>query len=173
MRRRWTVLLLVSASAAGALGGAGIRWNLSPSLEAGLYRESRRPFERGDLVTVCLPETVGRWARRRGYVGRGGCAGGAAQLGKRIAGVAGDRVEVSDEAVTIGGRRLERSGRIDRDADGRPVPRVRAGSRVLAPGEVWLHSGRHPRSLDSRVFGPLRVSEIRGVLEPVWVISGR
>ncbi len=31
------------------------------------------------------------------------------------------------------------------------MPRVEAGSYVLRQGEVWLHSGRHRRSLDSRV----------------------
>ncbi len=62
---------------------------------------------------------------------------------------------------------------MERDGEGRPVPRVEPGSYVLRPGEVWLHSGRDRRSLDSRVFGPLEMSLIRGVLEPLWVVGDR
>ncbi len=173
MKRGLSFVVLVIAGGIGAAALTGIRWNASPSVAPGLYRELARPAERGDLVAVCLPERVARWARGRGYVGRGGCAGGAAQVGKWVAGIEGDRVGVSDEAIVVAGRRLERSERVERDGGGKPVPRVEAGSYVLRAGEVWLHSGRHRRSLDSRVFGPVDVSRIRGVLEPIWVSSVR
>ena len=41
------------------------------------------------------------------------------------------------------------------------------GVTVLGPGEVWLHSGRRARSLDSRIFGPIEIARVRGVLEPL------
>ncbi len=173
MERKLSIVLLAVAGAAVGCMAASVRWNVSPSVSPGLYRETTRTLERGDLVAVCLPEPVGRWARRRGYVRRGCCEGKTARLGKWIAGVEGDRVEVSDETITVAGRRLELSGRVGRDAAGRPVPRVSSGNYLLAPGEVWLHSGRHPRSLDSRVYGPLEVTRIRGVMEPLWVIPER
>jgi conjugative transfer signal peptidase TraF len=171
--RRW--FLISGLAIAGALAycaALGLRWNTSPSLDPGLYRESPRAFKRGDLVVVCLPESVGRWAMGRGYVGGGGCPGGSAPLGKRIAATAGGRIEIRDREIKVDGRSLKLSGRVDRDTQGRPVPRVREGTYLLAPGEVWLHSGRHPRSLDSRVYGPLDASCVQAVIEPVWVHGG-
>ncbi len=171
MKRRVLFAFLAIAGALGAAAWAGIRWNLSPSVEPGLYRVSRRAPERGDLVAVCLPEAVGRWARRRGYLSRGECAGGSARLGKWIAAVEGDRVEVRRRGVMVNGRWLEGTRRVGHDSAGRPVPLVPEGRVVLGAGEVWLHSGRRARSLDSRVFGPLAVGQIRGVLEPLWILG--
>ena len=169
-------LYLCGAATLGALAccaALGLRWNATPSLDPGLYREGTRSLGRGELVVVCLPESVGRWAMGRGYVSGGSCPGATAPVGKKIVAITGDRVEVGEDAITVGGRRLERSGRVKRDARGRPVPRVSEGTYVLAKGEVWLHSGRHPRSLDSRVFGPVGISSIQAVIEPVWVFKGR
>jgi type IV secretory pathway protease TraF len=57
--------------------------------------------------------------------------------------------------------------------------RLRAGAcdalRCLAsqgfgraePGEIWLYAP-HPRSFDSRVFGPVPLGSVRGVLTPLW-----
>ncbi len=173
MKRRRCTLPLVIAGLLVAAAVAGVRWNVSPSVSPGFYRQLRRPAERGSLVAACLPEAVARWARHRGYVDRGGCAGEAAPVGKWIAGVEGDLVEVRAGGIAVAGRRLERSEQVSKDAQGRPVPRVAPGSYVLRPGEVWLHSGRRRRSLDSRVFGPLEMSRIRGVLEPLWVVDGQ
>ena len=50
------------------------------------------------------------------------------------------------------------------------MPLAAEGAFVLAEDEVWLHSGRHPRSFDSRVYGPLDVTAIEGVLEPLWTL---
>ncbi len=170
MKRWFTFVLLAIAATLGASAAANIRWNVSPSVEPGLYRLTRRPPARGDLVAVCLPETVGRWAHGRGYLRAGSCPGGSAHLGKRVLGVGGDRVAVSEAGITVSGR-LEAASRLDRDSKGRPVPLVPMGELVLAAGEVWLHSGRHARSLDSRVFGPLEVSSVEGVMIPLWILA--
>lgn len=170
--KRWLFIaglaITVACTASAALG---LRWNLSPSVEPGLYRQRQQPPKRGDLVAVCLPELVGRWARRRGYLSRGLCPGGSARLGKWISALEGDLVEVSESGITVNGRRLEGVRRIDRDSKGRPVPLVPEGGVVLGPGEVWLHSGRRERAFDSRIFGPLEIARVRGVLEPVWTLG--
>ncbi len=171
--KHWFFFVLLTITAGlGASAVAGIRWNVSPSVEPGFYRLIRRPAARGDLVAVCLPETVGRWARGRGYLRRGSCPGGTARLGKRVVGMEGDRVAVSEAGIVVSGRRLEAARRLDRDSKGRPVPLVPVGEAVLAAGEVWLYSGRHARSLDSRVFGALDASSINGVMMPLWTFPG-
>ncbi len=170
--RRLLLIVLAGAGIVASLAVFGARWNVSDSVAPGLYVKQVRPLERGDLVSVCLPEAVGRWAVRRGYLGRGGCPGDSARLGKWIAGVEGDRVEVKGKGIRVNGRWLEGTRRVDYDSGGRPVPLVPEGTVVLGPGEVWLHSGRRARSLDSRVFGALEVANVRGILEPLWVLDG-
>ncbi|MCP3957424.1 MAG: conjugative transfer signal peptidase TraF [bacterium] len=169
MTRSFWILCVGLVGAVGASGALGLRWNASSSVEPGLYLVERaRPLERGDLVTVCLPEPVARWARGRGYLRRGRCPGDSKPVGKRIAGLEGDLVEVSGHAVAVNGRRLLGSIRVDSDARGRPVPLAPEGEFLLGAGEVWLHSGRLGRSLDSRIYGPLREQQIQSVLVPLW-----
>ncbi len=160
-----TVMLVAACDA------LGVRWNSSPSVAPGLYFERARPLQRGDLVAFCLPETVGRWARGRGYVGRGRCPGATARVGKWIVGVEGDRVAVTEDGIAVNGRRLEAGPRVEGDSKGRPVPRVPEGELVLGQGQVWLHSGRRERSFDSRVFGPLAATQLEGALEAFWTFG--
>lgn len=171
MRPTFWIALGAIAAAAALAPALGVRWNTSESVATGLYLERERRIERGDLVAVCLPEPLGRWAAGRGYLGKGRCPGEAARLGKWIAATHGDCVEVRHEGILINGRWLEGTRRVDRDARGRPVPLVPEGDVVLGPGQVWLHSGRRARSFDSRVFGPLDQAQVRGVLEPLWSLG--
>lgn len=169
MRRLLLIVLAAVASVTAVSSALDVRWNASPSVAPGLYVERQRPPGRGDLVAVCLPEPIARWARGRGYLRRGSCPGGSARLGKLIAAVEGDHVEVRDLGIAVNGRWLEATRRVGLDSRGRPVPLAPVGELVLGPGELWLHSGRRVRSFDSRIFGPLEVSRVQGVLEPVWV----
>jgi type IV secretory pathway protease TraF len=92
-------------------------------------------------------------------------------LGKRVVAVEGDRVEI-DEAgkVSVEGKEVPGSGAWNRRALGWEF-RTWVGQQVrLAKGEVWLFAP-HPRSFDSRVFGPVGVDALRGSIEPVWVGS--
>ncbi len=171
MRRSFLIGCLAIAGALAACHGLRVRWNMSASVAPGLYLELAGPPARGDLVTVCLPEAVARWARGRGYLRRGRCPGESGRLGKWIAAVEGDRVEVRSMGTIVNGRWLEGSRRVDYDSRGRRVPLVPEGEVVLRPGEVWLHSGRSTRSFDSRVFGPLEVDRVQGVLEPLWTLG--
>lgn len=168
MRRRfWIGWLGIVAVLAGAVQ-LGVRWNVSPSLAPGFYLERQREAVHGDLVLVCLPEPVGRWARQRGYLRHGRCPGGSQPLGKRISGIESDRVEIYPDTIAINGRRLDGSRRVKTDKQDRPMPLAGEGVVVLERGKIWLHSGRHPRSLDSRIYGALDRSAIQAVLDPLW-----
>ena len=169
-RTSWIVLWLAFAAAAAVAAQLGVRWNVSPSVTPGLYLARHRAPVRGELVLVCLPATVGRWAHLRGYLPQGHCEGGSQPLGKWIVGVGGDRIEIHAEAIAVNGIPLDGSHREPTDVHDRPMPLAPEGVWLLGPGEVWLHSGRHPRSLDSRVYGPLDASTIQAVLEPLWTV---
>ena len=170
MTRRLLIGLLAITGVLAAAHELGVRWNASPSVPCGVYLKRMRPFERGDLVVVCLPEVVGRWARSRGYLGGGSCPGDTVRLGKWVAAVEDDRVEVRAKGILVNGRWLEGTWRVGHDSRGRPVPLVPESEMVLGPSEVWLHSGRGLRNLDSRIFGALDSSRVEGVMEPIWVV---
>jgi type IV secretory pathway protease TraF len=54
-----------------------------------------------------------------------------------------------------------------RDSIGRPLPHVDWGRRQVGPGEVWLFGFHNVRSWDARYFGPVPLSGVRGVLNPI------
>ncbi|HYL04775.1 MAG TPA: conjugative transfer signal peptidase TraF [Thermoanaerobaculia bacterium] len=175
--------------AAGAALGAGaallwllclLRLNTSPSLPRGLYLEVPRRWlarapARGDLVVACAPAAGAELARRRGYLPRGPCgagaAGGAAPLGKVVLAAAGDEVAFGPGGLAVNGRAVAASRPLPRDSAGRPLAHSPFGRFRLAPGEVWLFAPWHPRSYDSRYFGPVPAAAVRGWLVPVVVAA--
>jgi conjugative transfer signal peptidase TraF len=156
------------------------RCNGSPSLPRGLYLElpegwqGRAPAP-GDLVLACAPPAAAELARRRGYLGDGPCAaraaGGAAMLGKLVLAAAGDEVVFGPGGLAVNGRPVAGSRALACDRLGRPLAHYRFGRFRLAPGEVWLFAPYHPRSYDSRYFGPVAESALRGRLLPVLVAN--
>jgi conjugative transfer signal peptidase TraF len=173
VRRRVALALALAAAAGGlgaAAGAAGWRINTSASLPRGLYRLERRPACRGCLVLACAPRWAGELAGGRGYLSRGDCPGGVKPLGKVVLAAAGDWVEVREEGLAVNGRPVAGSAAQAADRAGRPLPHLARGRRRLRGGELWLFSA-HPRSYDSRYFGPVPAGNVRGVLSPVWTGS--
>jgi type IV secretory pathway protease TraF len=70
----------------------------------------------------------------------------------------------------INGRLIPQSQVYDTDSQGRPhhswITPVR---QVVPDGHVFLLSTYHPRSWDSRYFGWVSASGIRGTAQPLWV----
>jgi conjugative transfer signal peptidase TraF len=122
-------------------------------------------------VVACLPTAVGAFGRARGYLRPGDCPGGAQPVLKRIGAVAGDRVELDGDGVMVSGVRLLARPIEVLDSAGRPLPHAAFGSRVAAPGEVWLFGPSPGRSWDSRYFGPVPATSVRGVVRPVLTVD--
>ncbi|HLK80740.1 MAG TPA: conjugative transfer signal peptidase TraF [Xanthobacteraceae bacterium] len=138
----------------------------------GIYRATAlRPgntLTRGELVLVCLPETLARFALGRGYLARGaGCGDGIEPVGKRIGALAGDTVALAPEYVAVNGRRLPNSESRTQDSRRRNVPHIAFGTYQVADGEVWLFGEADARSWDSRYFGSVPTSAVRTELKPV------
>jgi conjugative transfer signal peptidase TraF len=162
-----------------AARGCGLTYNTTASLPAGVYRVTVLSGEprRGEVVGVCLDGETARLARARGYVHAPGlapllhgssCGAPVAVIGKPVAGVPGDTVEVSDDGVRINGVLLARSRTPPADRAGRTLPRAPRGRSLLGPGEFWVQSQRSAWSLDSRVFGPVPRSRILDRRVPLW-----
>jgi conjugative transfer signal peptidase TraF len=146
-------------------GLVGLRINASLSLPVGLYVTSSRP--EANLVEFCLPEPFASFAISRGYRDSGSCRDGAAPLMKPVVARAGHVVELSDQGIAVNGRLLPNTAPRAADSQGRPLTPWPFGRYVVAPDTVWVASSHHPRSFDSRYFGPVPTSSIRDHVRPL------
>jgi conjugative transfer signal peptidase TraF len=163
---------LVMAALVGA-DLVGLRINGTASMPEGLWHVGApvAPFRRGEIVTLCPPDTLPFLeAAARGYLPAGFCPGGFEPLVKPIAAIAGDLVTVSAAGVTVNGAPVPGTAPLAADSAGRPLSPFPAGAYRVAPGALWLLSGHDSRSFDSRYFGPVPASNVQGVARPLWVL---
>lgn len=143
----------------------------SASVPFGVYHAGQVPphgLSRNDLVLVCLPEVVGRWARARGYVGGGRCAGGVGPVGKVVVGMPGDTIRIATRGITVDGVPIPNSRRLRVDHRGRWLPHGQETTQVLSSGQMWLASPSNARGFDSRYFGAIPRTNVRAILRPLW-----
>ena len=159
-------------TATGLAFVSGLRINHTPSLPIGLWQISpaNAPVQRGQLVSFCPPETaIFREAISERIIGRGRCQSGSEPMLKPVIAVEGDQVEVTEAGITVNGVPVPHSARIslprDSSLSNHIVP---LGSYRLAPGQIWVMSALHPRSFDSRYFGPIELRQIEGIAEPIF-----
>jgi conjugative transfer signal peptidase TraF len=146
-------------------GLVGLRINASPSLPPGLYVTSSGPA--ANLVEFCPAEPFASFAIMRRYRDAGVCRDGAAPLMKPIVARAGDVVALSPNGIAVNGRLLSNTAPRLADSQGRPLTPWPFGRYVVAPDTVWVASPHHPRSFDSRYFGPIPISSIRDRVRPL------
>jgi conjugative transfer signal peptidase TraF len=173
-RRGALVAVLVLAclfAAVSAASRAGYRINATPSVPVGIWRLLPVPGQiaRGQIVSLCPPPTVlFVEARTRGYVSAGHCPGGFEPMLKPVAAIAGDVVELTPAGLLLNGEPLPGTASLATDLAGRPLPSPGRSRFEILPSEVFFLSA-HPRSFDSRYFGPLPLSSVEGLVVPVWV----
>ncbi|MGP6158148.1 MAG: S26 family signal peptidase [Vulcanimicrobiaceae bacterium] len=150
--------------------GPRLAWPVSDSLPRGLYLYVPGQAKRSEVARVCLPPGIASYALAHGIDRQGGdCASGLLPLGKVVAGVTGDVVDVERDGVRINADLWPQSRQKDFDSHGRRVDlRVSYGARTLGPDQVWL-MGRSANSWDARYFGALPVSSIDGRFIPLFV----
>jgi conjugative transfer signal peptidase TraF len=153
-------LCAYAAAAPGTPARARIVWNATASAPIGFYRVTHgRAFARGDLVLAIPDPSLAAFADARGYLPAG------VPLVKRIAAVAGDAVCARGNTIFIDGRFA--AVRLAADRTGRALP-AWSGCRTLHAREVFLLMTKVRASFDGRYFGPVKVSQIAGTLEPIW-----
>jgi conjugative transfer signal peptidase TraF len=121
---------------------SGIVLNATGSMPGTVYKVGRG--EKGSLASLCSPIP-------HPSIGHGSCPDGSMPLIKRVVGVGGDLVTVTDDGVEINGQPVPNSRPLDLDTQGQALPHVR-GIFVLKQGEIWT-AGEHSNSFDSRYFG--------------------
>ena len=147
--------------------------NTTDSYPIGLYQKKviDRPIQRGDLVMFCLPK--GNHAElilTRGYLPRGSCDSGLQPLLKRVYAVPGDEIIVDSYGVSVNyADVIKNSIPIREDTQGRELPLMESG--IIPANHYGVFSAYHPRSFDSRYFGPIHRDSIDYFVEPIWVLD--
>ena len=140
-------------------GTLGLRINTSPSLPMGLYIATADAG--ANMVEFCPVEPFATLAIVRGYRDPGNCGDGAAPLLKPVVAKSGDVVELSAGGIAVNGALLPNTAPLTQDTRGRKVDAWPSGRYIVAAGTIWVASTYHPRSFDSRYFGPVPVTAIR------------
>lgn len=165
-RRAWLAVVPIAVFAAcGLAAAAGVRVNTTPSVPVGLWHLSKtgEGIFRGDTVEVCVPP----WPNV--VIGHGNCPFETMPLVKPVGAVAGDVVQVGPLGVAVNGHLV--TGPVPPpETFAAPVARVPDGLYQVREGEAWILSDRHPRSFDSRYFGPVCLDRIRAKAAPLLVL---
>ena len=149
------------------VGLAGIRINTTPSLPVGLYIETGA---QSPLVEFCPAGESAELAARRGYRTPGNCPDGASALLKPIVAKTGDVVELSGKGISVNGHLVRNTAPLAVDTDHRALEHFPFGRYAVRDGDVWVASSYNKRSFDSRYYGPVRRSAIRGHLRPLFTL---
>jgi conjugative transfer signal peptidase TraF len=162
---RLELRLMLAAAASAAVAcilAEHLVWNWTPSMPLGLYWLSRGGAPtRGRLVGFPVPANVANLVRERGYLPPG------AILVKPVVATAGDRVCTAGGTFTVNGEPLAAGGKVPMaDSAGRPLPHYE-GCGPVPQGLLYVASN-HPRSFDSRTFGPILTSDVRGTVSALW-----
>ena len=158
------LLATALVSALACMLASHLLWNWTPSLPLGLYwlsPEGRGRVSRvkvGALVAFPVPRHVRDLVAARKYLPPG------ALLIKPVVAMAQDRVCTEGGTLTVNGAPL---GVIPTEDSGRrPLPREERCGPV-SEGLVFVAS-HYATSFDSRTFGPVTLSDIRGTVTPLW-----
>ena len=162
------VLACLSACGLAALAWASfvrplprLVYNPSDSVAVGWYHVGPPDALRvGAIVLTTLPPDAAALAAQRGYLPS------RIPLLKRVGAVEQQHVCVFDALVWIDG--VPVAALLPADRLGRPLP-FWPHCRRLEAGELFLLSSTNPASFDSRYFGPVSVSTVTGVAQPVWL----
>lgn len=164
---RIAILGTISMTVVAMFGtfGKQVPWlvyNASASAPLGFYRVENRLPRRGEIALVEPPALVEVMLYERRLLPR------SIPLVKQVAAVGGDEVcrikGDGKDAITINGQSAAEA--LDKDQEGRPLPQWQ-GCLRLAVGEFFLLQP-HPRSFDSRYFGPVLRCDVLGVAQPIW-----
>lgn len=145
---------------------AGLRVNLTPSAEIGIWRIEpvKNAVAVGDRVFICPPATeLFKAALHRGYLRHGHCPGGLAPLIKTVAAVAGQKIHVG-KGVVIDGHQVAAS--VVQAIDGNARTIVPYGGGIVPTGHLFVLSPM-AMSYDSRYFGPIPAAGLLGRARPV------
>ena len=145
----------------------GYRFNATTSAPVGVWKISeQRPgnVSVGQYVLICPPQhEVLNSLIRQGRMFKGKCESGTVPFIKEVVAKGEGSFRVETEGVYIDDKLIDST---------EPYPwenLIPAQASVIRPDEFVAIQTMHPGSIDSRYFGPMRVSDVIGVIEPKWI----
>lgn len=160
----YLVLLLASVFITRTL----VYKNVSISEQLGYYLLIPGAVRRNDLVLICVNDSYKHVFNELGLRDVAGqCRNGLPYLLKRIAAVAGDRVEVENAGIKINGLLYPNSKQFNEGRGVKLYPLKLGYSHILGKGEYFM-LGNSLHSVDSRYFGVVKSSDIHGKVVLVY-----
>jgi conjugative transfer signal peptidase TraF len=169
MKTRLCLLSAALAVAAIAFSTTSQRlhvvYNASPSAPLGWYAmHVSTSLRLGDYVVADLPPEIATFAEQRAYLPH------TVPILKHVGALGGQHVCVQNRIVSIDGRAIGRA--LLRDGAHRQLP-VWDHCRVLSADEIFLFSAEPQGAFDSRYFGPISRTAVRGTAQPLWTWSAQ
>lgn len=135
---------------------------VSASMPKGVYKiKAAENVSLGQIVVFNIPPSVSDLVQTRRWAPESV----SFLLMKPVAAKAGDRVLISEKGLFINDMYFGAMKQFD--SKGRPLP-VIYGEFVLKENELFAVSN-HDNSFDSRYFGPIATSAVKGVVEPLII----
>ena len=136
--------------------------NLTESEPIGLYHMEKpnREIRRGEMVIMGIPEPYQKYVYGRKWLPPGW------PLMKHVGAVAGDQFCFGDDSFWINGARIGPVYSVN--SQGFPLPRLE-GCRQVPVGHFLPVATGVKTSFDGRYMGPVPMSEIQGLVRPIWV----
>ncbi len=145
----------------------GYRLNIeTPSFPLGLYKQYSSAPKKGDLIIVCLPQSIATHAKDSEYLSFGICPGSVKPLMKKLVGTQGDTIDISSAGVRVNGVLIPNTAPLGFDHNGQRLERAAGG--VLKENQIFVVSDYNPHSWDGRYFGAIDSAGIKGVVKPVF-----
>ena len=150
----------------------GLVFNLSSSVEIGIYNETPipDPIKKNTIMSLCLPTAIQSDVFTNFGIPTGaGRCGGVQPIVKKIVGEPGDTISVTENGVIVNGTLLPNSTLSEVVIKGYDWGNIYK-DYTLSSGEYFVLGDKHPDSLDSRYFGPVKKTWFIAALEPLWLI---
>jgi conjugative transfer signal peptidase TraF len=157
---KWSAFAVFATASTFVIGGylLGFGINDTPSVSTGSYIRSFSAIRPGRYVSFCSD-------RPQPFLPKGkGCPFGLRPLLKRVAGMPGDLIEVTDHYVSVNGVRLPNSAPKPVDRFGNALPVIRG----VFTSTGYFVVGDDPSSYDSRYYGAVPVDKVSGPYRRVW-----
>jgi len=154
----------------------GYRLNLTESYPLGIYKVHRSTdllIKKGDMILFCPPKDPNFIkAYQRGYLEAGLCPSGFWELQKKVMGIPGDRVVISDY-VYINGVKIKNSKvyKVDPQLNDMNFMDPEHRDIIIPPGKMFVMSDYNDLSFDSRYFGLVDQNTTIGKTIPIYTLT--
>lgn len=172
LTRLTAVLLIFIIGLGQILIVAGFRINLTNSIPIGLYRMSAIGNLKNNYVIFCPDNREAfKLGLARNYINNGLSCHGYGYLMKKVVAISGDLISVTTKGVFVNQAPIPFSMPKLSDGFNRPLPQWHTSDYKLKKNEVLTMTSQSEWSFDGRYYGLIQLRQIKGMLQPIWVIN--